>query len=86
MADLSQMQIKVGVDENALAQIKLGQAAAITADALPGKTLTGKVSEIGMLAANTAGIVSVPVTIDVAPSGAPIAPGLSATVSISVPK
>ncbi len=86
VADLSRMQIKVGVDENALAQIKLGQPAAITADALPGKTLTGKVSEIGMLAANTAGIVSVPVTIDVAPSSAPIAPGLSATVSINVPK
>jgi multidrug resistance efflux pump len=84
IADLSHMQVQAGVDENALATIQLGQSATITADALPGQALTGHVSKIGFLAATTAGIVSVPVTIDVDASQTPIDPGLSATVQIHV--
>ncbi len=86
LADLSQMQVQVGVDENALAQIRLGQTATISADALPGQALTGKVSKIGMLAATTAGIINVPVTVDVDASHPPVAPGLSATVDIEIGK
>ncbi len=84
VADLSRMQVQAGVDENALANIQLGQSAIISADALPGQALTGHVSKIGLLAATTAGIVSVPVTIDVDASQTPIDPGLSATVQIHV--
>jgi HlyD family secretion protein len=83
IADLTHMQVQVGVDENALPQVKVGQTATITADALPDKTLSGKVSKIGMLATTTAGIISVPVTLDVDAAGALIAPGLSATVEIN---
>lgn len=82
LADLSQMQVQVGVDENTLAAIQVGQSATITADAIPGRTLTGHVSKIGLLATTTAGIISVPVTVDVDPSDAPIYPGLSATIEI----
>ncbi len=84
MADLSQMQVQVGVDENTLAAIQVGQSATITADALPARTLTGHVSKIGLLATTTAGIVSVPVTVDVDPTDVLIYPGLSATVEIQV--
>ncbi len=84
VADLTHMQVQAGVDENALANIRLGQSATIAADALPGQALTGHVSKIGLLAATTAGIVSVPVTIDVDASQAPIDPGLSATVQIHI--
>ncbi len=84
LADLSHMQVQVGVDENALANIQMGQSATVTADALPGQALTGRVSKIGLLAATTAGIVSVPVTIDVDASQTPIDPGLTATVQIHV--
>ncbi|MGE5263116.1 MAG: HlyD family secretion protein [Acidobacteriota bacterium] len=83
-ADLSHMQVQVGVDENTLAQLKMGQTATITADALPGKTLSGKVSKIGMLATTTAGIISMPVTLEVDTGSALIAPGLSATVEINI--
>ena len=86
IADLSHMQVQIGVDENTLAQLKLGQAATITADALPGKTFTGHISKIGLLATTTAGIISLPVTIDVDAANAPIAPGLSAMVEINVGK
>lgn len=82
LADLTHMQVQIGVDENTLSLIKVGQTATITLDALPGKTLTGKVSRIEQMATLTAGIVSVPVRVDIDPTDAPIYPGLSATVEI----
>ncbi|MDE3088353.1 MAG: efflux RND transporter periplasmic adaptor subunit [Chloroflexota bacterium] len=84
LADLKRMQVQIGVDENTLALIKVGQTAAITLDALPGKTLTGKVSRINQMAAMAAGIISVPATVDIDPTDAPIYPGLSATVEINI--
>ncbi len=86
LADLSHMQVQIGVDENTLAQLKVGQEATITADALPGQTFTGRISKIGLLATTTAGIISLPVTIDVDATNAPIAPGLSAAVEINLGK
>lgn len=83
LADLSHMQAQVGLDENSLPLVKLGQPATITLDALPGHVLTGKVTQIGILATTTAGIVSVPVTVDIDPTDAAIYPGLSATVEIA---
>lgn len=82
LADLTHMQVQIGVDENTLAQIKLGQTATVTAEALPGKTFTGRVSKIGLLATTTAGIISLPVTINLDATPALIAPGLSAAVEI----
>ncbi len=84
LADLTHMQVQVGADENTLALLNVGQTATITLDALPGKTLTGKVSRIEQMATMTAGIVSVPVTVDIDPTSAPIYPGLSATVEINI--
>ena len=84
LADLAHMQVQIGVDENTLPLIKVGQAATITLDALPGKTLTGKVSRIDQTATMVAGIVSVPATVDIDPTDAPIYPGLSATVEINI--
>jgi HlyD family secretion protein len=86
VADLAHMQVQIGVDENTVAQLKFGQAATITADALPGKTLTGRISKIGLLATTTAGIISIPVTLNLDAADSPIAPGLSATVEINVAK
>ena len=86
IADLAHMQVQIGVDENTVAQLKVGQAATITADALPGKTLTGRISKIGLLATTTAGIISIPVTLNLDTADTSIAPGLSATVEINVAK
>jgi HlyD family secretion protein len=86
IADLMHMQAQIGVDENALGAIQLGQSAVVSADALPSKMFSGKVSKLGMLATTTAGIISIPVTIDVDPSDVSIAPGLSANVEIQVSK
>jgi multidrug resistance efflux pump len=83
LADLTHMQVQIGVDENTLALLNVGQTATITLDALPGKTLTGKVSRINQMASMAAGIISVPATVDIDPTDAPIYPGLSATVEIT---
>jgi HlyD family secretion protein len=84
VADLTHMQVQIGVDEHTLAQLKRGQTATITADALPGQTFTGHISKIGLQATTTAGIISLPVTIDMDAANGPIAPGLSATAEIKV--
>ncbi len=84
LADLSRMQVQIGVDEHTLAQLVVGQTATITADALPDRTFTGHVSKIGLLATTTAGIISLPVTIEMDGADVPVAPGLSATVEINI--
>lgn len=86
IADLSRMQVQIGVDEHTLAQLKVGQTATISADALPGRKFTGRISKIGLLATTTSGIISLPVIVDMDPNQGPIAPGLSATVDINTGK
>lgn len=83
IADLSHMQVQVNADEISVASIQVGQGVTVTADALPGKKFTGRVSKIGVLATNASGTVKLPVTIDVDAADTLIAPGLSATVEIS---
>ena len=80
IADLPRMQVQVNADQMVTGNIKVGQTVSITLDALPGKTLTGRVARVGLLASTSGNIVSTPITIDVSPSEAAIYPGLSATV------
>lgn len=54
IADLSEMEAQVNVDENDIVSIHAGQAAEIQADALLAQPLQGKVAEISS-SANTAG-------------------------------
>jgi len=84
LADLGKMQVLVNSDETTLAHIQLGQKVTIVADALGEKTLTGTVKKIGLLATTTTTIVTVPVWIDLDATDAPLYPGLSATVEITL--
>jgi HlyD family secretion protein len=54
IADLSEMEARVDVDENDIASIQVGQAAEVQTDALLAERLAGTVAEIGS-SANTAG-------------------------------
>ncbi len=54
IGDLTQMEAQVNVDENDVGSIAIGQKAEIQVDALPGRMLTGVVSEISS-SANTSG-------------------------------
>ena len=47
VADMSVIDAEVEVDETDIPSVRLGQIAKITIDAMPGKTFTGKVTEIG---------------------------------------
>ena len=47
IADMSVIEAEVEVDETDIPTVSLGQIAKITIDAIPDKTFTGKVTEIG---------------------------------------
>lgn len=47
IADMSVIEAEVEVDETEIPSVQLGQPATITIDALPDRTFTGKVTEIG---------------------------------------
>ena len=52
LPDMSQMKAKVQTSEIEIAKVKLDQQAAVTLDAFPDTTFTGRVIEIAMLARN----------------------------------
>ena len=47
VADMSIIEAEVEVDETEIPSVKIGQVAKVTIDALPDRTFTGKVTEIG---------------------------------------
>ena len=47
IADMSVIEAEVEVDETEIPNVQLGQVAKVTIDAMPGKTFTAKVTEIG---------------------------------------
>ena len=58
VADMSVIEAEVEVDETDIPSVQLGQKAKITIDAMPGKTFTGKVTEIGNSPIQTTGAAS----------------------------
>jgi HlyD family secretion protein len=55
IADMSIIEAEVEVDETDIPSVKFGQVAKITIDAIPDKTFTGKVTEIGNSPITTTG-------------------------------
>jgi HlyD family secretion protein len=89
VADMSVIEAEVEVDETDIPNVKLGQPAKITIDAMPGKSFTGKVTEIGNSPIQAAGSTSasqatnfkVKVTVD---GEIPeVRPGFTATAEIT---
>src|SRR5881409_938446 len=97
IADMSVLTAEVKVDETDIVNVKLGQPAEVTIDAIPSKTFKGRVTEIGQAAVSrttgqttTASTTStteeakdfkVVVTLDNPPPG--LRPGLSTTAKIT---
>jgi len=85
--DLRAMEAQVDVDENDIIDIKLGQAAEIQVDALPGQTLKGIVREIGS-SANSSGAgtadqkTEFEIKIGITEPLATLRPGMTATADI----
>ena len=58
LADLSVITAEVRVDETDINNVKLGQEAEITVDAIPNKTYKGKVTEVGTTALTRSGVAA----------------------------
>ncbi|WP_018248858.1 efflux RND transporter periplasmic adaptor subunit [Orenia marismortui] len=61
--DNSAYEVEIDIDESESRQLKLGQKARITMEALPGEELRGEVVDISAIAEEDSGVVTVPVTI-----------------------
>lgn len=84
IADMSQMQIKVLVDETDIGQVKLGQKVSFTVDAYPDRTFTGKVSIISRSATTSSNVVYYPVYVDVDDAGGVLFPTMTARTTIHI--
>lgn len=63
LADTGKLQLVGTFTESDVSKLKVGQAATVTFDALPGVTATGKVTQIEPVAATSNNVVQYPVTI-----------------------
>lgn len=61
--DLSEMTFEMSVDELDVKKVKVGQVVQITADALEGVQMTGKVTNISLESAQSNGVTNYPVTV-----------------------
>jgi HlyD family secretion protein len=90
IADMSIIEAEVEVDETDIPSVKFGQTAKVTIDAIPDKTFTGKVTEIGNSPITTTGAATaasqatnfkVVVTLDT--EIAEVRPGFTCTAEIT---
>jgi len=64
LADMDHLYVNTQVDESDIANVKLGNQAEITLDAVPGVTLAGKVTSINPVGENVSGLVKYTVRVD----------------------
>jgi HlyD family secretion protein len=84
LLDTSRFHLDVTVDEVDVGQLAVGQAVSVTVDALPGTLLAGQVERIAPTATLAGGLVTYAVRLSLAPAGAPLRAGMSATAEIVV--
>lgn len=82
IGDMSSLEAQVQVNEVDISNVKIGQQATMTFDALPGFTATGKVLTIDSLGTVTQGVVTYNVTIGFDHLDPKIKPGMSVTANI----
>jgi HlyD family secretion protein len=84
VADDSELQIVVDVDEIDVARIVEGQKVRITVDALPEEEVSGRVERIAPAASQMGGVVVYQVTIVLDETDLPLRIGMSATATIVI--
>jgi len=80
--DLTQMELRVSVDEADVAQVRVGQRATFTVDAWPGRQFEGTITRVGYGSEVTDGVVSYPAVLAVENPDLSLRPGMTATASI----
>lgn len=82
--DTSAYYIDLSVSEVDIASVKVGQSAAITFDAITGKTYTGAVTSVGQVGSTSSGVVNFTVTVKITDPDNQIKPGLTASCDVVV--
>ncbi|HEY1457775.1 MAG TPA: HlyD family efflux transporter periplasmic adaptor subunit [Solirubrobacteraceae bacterium] len=84
LSDLSSMQLVVALSESEIGNVKVGQIATVTVEAIEGKKLAAHVSEVATLSTSSSGVVSYDVTFTLDQMQAGLKPGMSATAEVVV--
>ena len=85
VADLSIVEVNGDVDEVDVLEISVGVSAEVTLSALPGRTLTGEITEIGAATTSQSGVVTFPVKVRLdVPADLSLREGLSATARVTL--
>jgi multidrug efflux pump subunit AcrA (membrane-fusion protein) len=84
LSDLSSMQLVVPLSESEVGNVKNGQTATVTVEALESRKLAAHVSEIATLSTSNSGVVSYDVTFQLDQMEAGLKPGMSATAEVVV--
>jgi RND family efflux transporter MFP subunit len=84
LAQLDTMKMQVSLSESDVADVKVGQPATVSVNALPDEKLAGRVTHIGLLSSTSNGVVSYPVTIVVKQRTAGLRPGMTATAEVVI--
>jgi HlyD family secretion protein len=82
--DLTHVLVDLEVSEVDINQIEAGQPVVLSFDAILGKEYHGQVIEVGLVGAETQGVVSFKVTIEMTDADEDVLPGMTCAVSIVV--
>ncbi len=84
LSDLSSMQLVVPLSESEIGDVKVGQIATVTVEALDGAKLAAHVSEVALLSTSSSGAVSYDVTFQLDQLASGVKLGMSATAEVVV--
>lgn len=84
VADISELRIKLNIDETDIARVSPGQAVAITLDAYPDLNINAQVADVASTATIVQGVVNYVVTVALKPGEVPLKIGMTADANIVV--
>lgn len=84
LSNLSSMELVVPLSESEIGDVRVGQIATVTVEALEGRKLAARVSEVATLPTSSSGVVSYDVTFQLDQMESGLKPGMSATAEVVV--
>jgi len=81
--DLSSLTMNLNIDELDIKSVAVGQTAQITADAVPGQTYEGVITEVGINGTTAGGVTTYPVKVQIDETDG-LLPGMNVDVSIVI--
>ncbi|HTZ65754.1 MAG TPA: biotin/lipoyl-binding protein [Solirubrobacteraceae bacterium] len=84
LSDLSSMHLVVALSESEISNVKVGQIATVTVEALEGRKLAAHVSEVALTSSSSSGAVSYDVTFQLDQMDPGLKLGMSATAEVVV--